>query len=96
MLNSHAPQVFILAGVCLQYNRSPEVDEAMAKAEEEFVREATASVPEESGWSFESDRRGLVDIMRTVKKEKVRADKAKLESGDQLQTAMQSARARAE
>ena len=34
----------------------------------------------------------IAQIMRTVQKEKVRADKAKLESGDQLQTAMQSAR----
>jgi len=86
-------QIFLLKEAALEQFKkglvSGSVDEAMAKAEEEFVREATASVPEESGWSFESERRGLVDIMRTVKKEKVRADKAKLESGDQLQTAMQ-------
>ena len=62
--------------------------EALAAAEAAFVREATASVPSKSGWGFKLERQSLVSAMQAILAEQKKAQSAKLQTAQQMQTAL--------
>jgi len=63
--------------------------EALAAAEASFVREATASVPAKTGWGVKAERASLVGIMQAIIAPAKKATQIKLQSAQQLNTAMQ-------
>jgi len=62
--------------------------EALAAAEAAFVREASASVPSKTGWSFKLERQSLVSAMQAILGEQKKAQTAKLQTAQQMQTAL--------
>jgi len=65
-----------------------EGSEALAAAEAAFVREASASVPSNAGWSFKLERASLVSSMQAILTEQKKAHTAKLQTAQQMQTAL--------
>jgi len=65
-----------------------EGSEALAAAEAAFVREATASVPAKTGWGFKLERASLVGAMQAILTEQKKAQSAKLQTAQQMQTAL--------
>ena len=57
-----------------------DASEALAAAEAAFVREASASVPGKTGWSFKLERASLVGAMQAILIEQKKAQAAKLVS----------------
>jgi hypothetical protein len=62
--------------------------EALAAAEAAFVREAGASVPGKTGWGFKLERQSLVSAMQAILAEQKKAQSAKLQTAQQMQTAL--------
>ena len=62
--------------------------EALAAAEAAFVREAGASVPGKTGWGFKLERSSLVGAMQAILAEQKKAQSAKLQTAQQMQTAL--------
>ena len=62
--------------------------EALAAYEAAFVREATASVPSKTGWGFKLERASLVGAMQAILTEQKKAQSAKLQTAQQMQTAL--------
>ncbi len=62
--------------------------EAMMSAEAAFVREATACVPGKTGWGFKLERASLSSAMGAILTEQKKAQAAKLQSSQQMQTAL--------
>jgi len=62
--------------------------ESLAAAEAAFVREAGASLPGKTGWSFKLERQSLVGAMQAILTEQKKAQTAKLASAQQMQTAL--------
>jgi hypothetical protein len=62
--------------------------ESLAAAEALFVREASASVPGKTGWSFKLERASLVGAMQAIVTEHKKAQQAKLQTAGQMQTAL--------
>ena len=62
--------------------------EALVAAEAAFVREATASVPSKTGWSYKLERQSLVGAMQAILSEQKKAQAAKLQTAQQMQTAL--------
>ena len=69
--------------------------EALAAAEAAFVREAGASVPGKTGWGFKLERQSLVSAMQAILAEQKKAQSAKLQTAQQMQTALSYLRKRA-
>ena len=65
-----------------------DASEALAAAEAAFVREASASVPGKTGWSFKLERASLVGAMQAILIEQKKAQAAKLQTAGQMQTAL--------
>ena len=61
---------------------------ALAAAEAAFVREASASVPGKTGWGFKLERQSLVGAMTAILGEQKKAQQAKLQTSQQMQTAL--------
>ena len=67
--------------------------EALVAAEAACVREATASVPSKTGWSYKLERQSLVGAMQAILSEQKKAQAAKLQTAadaDRAPTCMQS------
>jgi len=62
--------------------------EALAAAEAAFVREAGASVPGKTGWGFKLERQSLVGAMQAILAEQKKAQSAKMQTAQQMQTAL--------
>jgi len=62
--------------------------EALAAAEAAFVREAGSSVPGKTGWGFKLERQSLVGAMQAILGEQKKAQQAKLQTSQQMQTAL--------
>lgn len=62
--------------------------EALVEAEAVFVRAASESVPKNTGWEFSLERESLVGAMRAMHTEQKKLQNAKLESAQQMQTAL--------
>jgi hypothetical protein len=88
-----APPSLTLAGALDQFNKGmlgdQDPSEALAAAEASFVREATASVPAKTGWGVKAERASLVGIMQAIIAPAKKATQIKLQSAQQLNTAMQ-------
>ena len=65
-----------------------DASEALSAAEAAFVREASASVPGKTGWSFKLERASLVGAMQAILIEQKKAQAAKLQTAGQMQTAL--------
>jgi len=65
-----------------------DASESLAAAESAFVREASASVPGKTGWSFKLERSSLVGAMQAILIEQKKAQQAKLATAGQMQTAL--------
>ena len=65
-----------------------DASESLAAAEGAFVREASASVPGKTGWSFKLERASLVGAMQAILVEQKKAQQAKLATASQMQTAL--------
>ena len=52
------------------------------------MREATASVPSKTGWGFKLERASLVGAMQAILTEQKKAQSAKLQTAQQMQTAL--------
>jgi len=61
---------------------------ALSAAEAAFVREASASVPSKTGWSFKLERSSLVGAMQAILVEQKKAASAKMQTAGQMQTAL--------
>jgi len=68
--------------------RDGDGSEAAVAAEAAFVQDATASVPSGSEFSFKAQRTSLVSVMQTLSAQAKKVTTAKLQAGQQLQTAM--------
>jgi len=62
--------------------------EAFASAEVAFARSASDCVPAQTGWSFELERESLVGAMKAILGEQKKASSAKIQSAQQMQTAL--------
>jgi len=62
--------------------------ESLTAAEAAFVREAGASVPAKSGWGFKLERQSLVSAMQAILTEQKKAQTAKMQTAQQMQTAL--------
>merc|ERR1719393_1129774 len=62
--------------------------EALVAAEAAFVREASASVPSKTGWGYKLERQSLVGAMQAILAEQKKAQSAKLQTSQQMQTAL--------
>jgi hypothetical protein len=71
-----------------------DASEALASAEAAFVREAGASVPGKTGWSFKIERASLVGAMQAILTEQKKAQSAKMQTAQQMQTALSYLRTR--
>jgi hypothetical protein len=88
-----AQQICMLKGIALETflkGLSGDADgaSAMITAEQEFVQEASASLPSCQGFSFSTDRDNLVRSMQAILNERSKATEAKLKSSQQMQTAV--------
>eukprot|EP00304_Pavlova_gyrans_P007198 CAMPEP_0206058304 /NCGR_PEP_ID=MMETSP1466-20131121/46343_1 /ASSEMBLY_ACC=CAM_ASM_001126 /TAXON_ID=44452 /ORGANISM="Pavlova gyrans, Strain CCMP608" /LENGTH=278 /DNA_ID=CAMNT_0053433599 /DNA_START=24 /DNA_END=860 /DNA_ORIENTATION=- len=63
--------------------------QGMLTADQYFVREASASIPEGADWSFQSERQNLQTIMQTLEREWKKGVAAKIQAAQQMSTAMQ-------
>lgn len=62
--------------------------EAFISAEQAFMRHAREAVPAGTGWDFELEHDSLVRLMKAILAEQKKANTAKLQSAQQMQTAL--------
>ena len=65
-----------------------DASDAAAAAEAAFAREAAASVPAKSGWGSKLERASLASAVQAILTEQKKAQAAKLQSAQQMQTAL--------
>mmetsp|Transcript_14904 Transcript_14904/g.36267 ORF Transcript_14904/g.36267 Transcript_14904/m.36267 type:complete len:302 (-) Transcript_14904:470-1375(-) len=63
--------------------------QGMLTADQYFVREAAASIPEGANWSYQAERQNLQTIMQTLEREWKKGVAAKIQAAQQMSTAMQ-------